>query len=160
MRVSQNSISMATPPHEGHPLPRPLLLACLTNPSRPLRVLAAVIALGVVVNLFHHGAQPYAVGAVTPPWDKLAHIALHFVVASLLWVLFSGRHRVGMVVLCALLAVADEAAQSFMPGRSAEVVDVLASLVGALLAVSMGTLMQRALMRAPTRHPTSEGIQP
>ena len=107
----------------------------LTNPPVQLRGLA-LLSLGLLlVNLFYHGQQPYAVNLIPPPFDKLAHLSLFATIGILLW-LATGARRVALVLLLSiLLGALDELIQSASPGRSADWFDLLADTVGALLGV-------------------------
>lgn len=105
-------------------------------PPAALRAAAVVVALIVLVNLFFHGAQPYAVNAVPAPWDKGVHAVLHAGLATLMWVALAGRTPLRVLLLCAAIAAADEAAQVFEPGRQVDAGDWLAGVFGALMAVA------------------------
>lgn len=114
------------------------VLALLTDPPAWLRAGAATLLVALAANLFYHGAQPYAVGLIQPPWDKLAHAVLFGGVAGLAWVALGGRGRIadlGAFVVAAGIGAIDEAVQSLLPGRSVDAVDLVADVVGAALAV-------------------------
>lgn len=106
------------------------------QPPAALRAAGTAGALLLAGAALGFGAQPGAVGLVADGWDKLAHAALHFVLAWLL--LFAGGLRRGAWVLfgCAAFAVLDEFAQQFNPGRSVSGADVAASVAGAVLALA------------------------
>ncbi len=73
---------------------RRLLFAAIqrvVHPSPRDRAWATAVALFLIANLFYHGAQPYAVGAVPAPWDKPVHMLLFFMLGTLAWVAFAGR---------------------------------------------------------------------
>jgi VanZ family protein len=115
----------------------PLLLLA---PPRWLRLLALLAFALVAVNLFWHGAQPYAVGLFRPPWDKLAHAVVFGGFAALAWIGLGGtRPRADLLAPLAALALgaADEWAQSMHPGRSVGLDDLAADFAGALLAVTV-----------------------
>ena len=115
------------------PLLRPVLF-----PPRWMRLLALLAFAFVAANLFWHGAQPYAVGAVSEPWDKLAHLVLYGGFGGAAWVMLGGGRPTADVLapMAALLVgVADEFAQSFSPGRVVGLGDIAADAIGALLAV-------------------------
>jgi VanZ family protein len=108
--------------------------------------LAAAIVL--VVSLFVLGARPIAVGLIPSPWDKLAHAALFAALGALLMVASAGRWRRGVVAVLIVVALADELAQTALPGRMVSVTDLTADVVGAVAGVAAMTL---ALTRRPTR---------
>lgn len=87
----------------------------------------------VVIALFVLGAQPFAVGIVPPPYDKLAHAVLfgclflvldRALVLPLAWAL----------TIPLLISAADEWHQMFLPGREASIADWLAGLCGVAVA--------------------------
>jgi hypothetical protein len=86
-----------------------------------------------VSALFVLGAQPFAVGIVPSPYDKLAH-ALAF--GSLFLVLDSALVLPLWLALTIplLVSAADEFHQIFLPGRQAGLDDWLAGLCGVVLA--------------------------
>ena len=121
---------------------RSLLDVTLSGRSRRWRLAGALLTVVLLANLFYHGAQSYAVGAVPAPWDKVAHALLHFVLASFLWLAVGPRAWL-VIALCAFVAAADETAQRWEPGRSVEFADWLASVIGAALATLAATWLRR-----------------
>lgn len=107
------------------------------QPPPGLRWTAGAIALALVGLLFHQGAQPYAVGLIPSPWDKLAHVALFGVIAALSWLMTGGRRPWASVAIAVIIGVADEAAQWALPGRRPGWDDLLADALGAGLVVWM-----------------------
>jgi hypothetical protein len=124
----------------------------LLRPSVRIRVLALLLCTLVAGNLFVHGAQPYSVGVFAAPWDKGVHAVLFAAFATLIWVVLGGRRPFADVVapLAAIgIGVADEWAQSFVPGRSVDAADLAADAFGALAAIwVLATLRRRAVLRA------------
>jgi VanZ family protein len=119
-------------------------------PSPRDRTWAAALVLFIIANLFYHGAQPYAVGAIAAPWDKPAHVLVFFVLGTLAWVAFAGRRFWLVLIVCAMVAGADELAQLFNPGRDVAVSDWLADVTGVALAgVLMARLRRLAIARVP-----------
>ncbi|MBC7617688.1 MAG: hypothetical protein H7293_01620, partial [Candidatus Saccharibacteria bacterium] len=55
------------------------------------RLLCASAVLFMVVGLFVGGAQPFAVGLLTEPWDKLAHATVVAGLTALLAVALQGK---------------------------------------------------------------------
>jgi len=113
----------------------------LANPSSAMRLLAACLLAILVVNLLYHGQQPYAVGLVRPPFDKVLHLVLFASVGTLLWIAAGARHILMVIVLAVMLGLLDEIMQSFNPGRSADWTDLLADTIGA----GLGVLLCRRL---------------
>lgn len=81
--------------------------------------------------LWHLSSQP-ATGAGLPhPWDKGAHLLAYALLGFLLG-RGLGRFRPAFL-LAALYGVVDEGHQSFVPGREAFGLDLLADFLGAYL---------------------------
>ena len=108
-----------------------------------MRLLAAFLLAILVVNLLYHGQQPYAVGLVRPPFDKVLHLVLFTSVGTLLWIAAGARHLLMVIVIAVMLGLLDEIMQSFNPGRSADWTDLLADAIGAAL----GALVCRRIAR-------------
>ena len=96
----------------------------------PTRRFALIAALCLVLCLAVLGETPLAVGLVASPWDKLLHL-LTFGVLALLCSAAVGRHHV-LVALTLVTVVAgmDEIRQIWLPGRQADLQDMLANCVG------------------------------
>ncbi len=95
---------------------------------------------------FWVSSSPDAQGAagwldLSHPWDKLYH-ALNFGVLALLIYAASGKAFLA-VVLASLYGLSDELHQMTVPGRSADVADLLADTLGASLAVAVAHLWRR-----------------
>ena len=91
------------------------------------------MALFGVVALFILGAQPFAVGIVPPPYDKLAHAVLFgcfFLLLDRALVVPLGL----ALALPLLISAADELHQMGLPGRDASFADWFAGLCGVVLA--------------------------
>lgn len=77
---------------------------------------------------------------------KGAHMFLFFILAILLWFGFSGLiqkrplRALCTALACAVLAASDEFHQTFVPGRSGEIRDVLVDLSGSLIALLLFAL--------------------
>lgn len=100
------------------------------------------VAVFGVISLFVLGAQPFAVGIVSSPFDKLAH-ALAF--GALFLVLDSALILplwLAMVVTL-LLSAADELHQVGLPGRVPGLADWLAGAFGVLLVAGWRLFRQR-----------------
>lgn len=104
--------------------------------QRVSRWLAFLLALAIPLALLVGGAQPFAVGLVPAPWDKLAHMAVYAVLACAIG--FASRRRGPSAMLIGfvgalLVGVLDEMSQMQLPGRAAEFDDLVADAVGAAL---------------------------
>jgi UDP-2,3-diacylglucosamine pyrophosphatase LpxH len=86
--------------------------------------------------------------SLPPPWDKFAHAsafgALAFALDLALRLTARSlpiyRRHLTVLALVALFAASDEWHQHFVPGRSCDIVDWLADLVGAILALKLAVL--------------------
>lgn len=101
-----------------------------------MRLLPLLLALGHMGLLFWLSSQP-ATGAGLPhPWDKVAHFLAYLLLGLLL--------RLGLgpflpaFFLAALYGVVDEWHQSFVPGREAFGLDLLADALGAWVGARLG----------------------
>ena len=114
--------------------------------SRHLRIVATLLALGIVVSLFLGGAQPIAVDLVPEPWDKLLH---GIVFAVLAWALgfasgFHGWRSLSAAFFGSLLiGLLDEWHQLYLPGRQAGWPDFVADMTGSLVGTVSLTLWNR-----------------
>lgn len=92
-----------------------------------------LVGLLGISALFILGAQPFAVGVVPPPYDKLAHalafgclfLVLERALVLPLWL---------AILIPLILSGADEFHQLFLPGRQPGLDDWLAGLCGVILA--------------------------
>lgn len=96
------------------------------------RSIVFVFIVLMLLALFVGGAQPFAVGLIPVPWDKLAH-AVFFFIFSFLLARFSSLPLAWVIVFALLVGAADEVHQLFLPGRSAGWDDWLADVSGACL---------------------------
>lgn len=115
---------------------------------RHRRAASWAVGLSIVFGLFDLGAQPFAVGLIPAPWDKLAHGGVFAVLAAAIG-LASGLRGWRMVLMsiagAALLGALDEWHQVYLPGRHAGLDDPLADMVGALAGASLLWYCKRTL---------------
>lgn len=107
----------------------------------------AVAVSAAILFLSHQPVLPAPTGN-----DKVAHVIAYTAVgATYLHALLLGtswpRTLVLGFVLASLFGVTDEAHQSFVPGRHADVGDVLADVVGAALGTALAALVYRRRLR-------------
>ncbi|MBT9463088.1 VanZ family protein [Hydrogenophaga sp.] len=104
--------------------------------QRIARWLAVLLALSIPLALWVGGAQPFAVGLVPAPWDKLAHMAVYAVLSCAIG-FASRRHGPSAMLFgfagALLVGLVDEASQMRLPGRTAEIDDLVADAAGAAL---------------------------
>ena len=104
--------------------------------QRVFRVLAVMAAIALPVGLYYGGAQPYAVGLIPTPWDKLAHAGVFAVMAGSVGYAsgWRGRPMWWMAFGVALVVGAiDEIHQMSLPGRAAGWDDLAFDAFGAAL---------------------------
>lgn len=79
----------------------------------------------------------------------LGHVGVYAVLAVLIWwalgltSLSTGWRAVVPVILCFLYGLTDEWHQSFVPGRTPDIRDIVADTTGALLAMLLVTWLER-----------------
>ena len=119
-------------------------------------------AATLVVMLFWGGSQPFAVGLVPVPYDKVVH-SLYFGTLSLLfWLGTGGKWPVLLLVAVSAIGGLDELHQGTLPGRVADFYDLLSDAVAAGLTIAalernkivLGEF-QRQVDRIDRRHPSA-----
>ena len=115
--------------------------------SRSLPALARFLpALGVMTMIFALSHQPADdLPSLLPHFDKIAHFFIYGLLAAALVGAFEPGLRqrrpwlvVGAIVLwCLAYGLSDEFHQSFIPGRSPSLTDIVADTLGAVV-VSLG----------------------
>ncbi len=126
------------------------LLPLVLFPPRWLRLVALLAFVAIAANLFWHGAQPYSVGFVPAPWDKLAHMIAFGGFGGMAWVMLGGTRPLAdwLAPLAALVVgIADEFAQQFTPGRGVSGADLAADAFGAILVVMALAMLREKLRR-------------
>lgn len=110
---------------------------------RAARIACAGLAIAMTVNLFHLGAGPGAVNLFVPPWDKVAHFAAFSVLSGLLAVGIGVRRPWITLAAVALIGMADELHQLWLPGRSAGVDDWIVDVMAGLCVVGLVAVARR-----------------
>lgn len=116
----------------------------IVRPPFLLRLGALAIALAVAAGLFVQGSRSYAVGAIPPVWDKLAHAAVFGGLAGLAWIASGGggwRARIGAGGFALAVGALDETFQASLPGRNPSVLDLAADAAGATVVVALLVLL-------------------
>lgn len=115
------------------------------NPElqRNLRLLAGASVVLGFAGLHVLGAQAFAVGLFTSPWDKLAHV-ISFGLIGAAFGLASGtggwRRTVWCIAGAVIAGALDEWHQAYLPGRNASWMDLLADAAGGVLAAALLSL--------------------
>jgi VanZ family protein len=112
------------------------------NPTlqRNIRMAAGASVVLGLAGLHVLGAQAFAVGLFSSPWDKLAHV-MTFALIGGAFGLATGargwRRAICCVVGAVLAGILDEWHQAFLPGRNASWIDLLADTAGGVLAAAL-----------------------
>ena len=109
-----------------------------------LRVVPLAAAMGTIFLLSHQPGDRLSLPSF-PGADKLAHMTAYGILAGTVFVAFSERWKknhprrvvVFTVLFCLVYGISDEFHQSFIPGRSTSILDVLADCGGAALACAV-----------------------
>jgi VanZ family protein len=123
-----------------------------------IRLVPVLLWCGVIFSQSSRSTLPFPPGLS----DQLVSMAGHFteyaVLGALLWwgpgsLVDDGRKRVGVVLVVALLyAISDEWHQSFVPGRTPDVWDVVVDMIGAMVGI---VAMRWVLGKVASRKETS-----
>jgi VanZ family protein len=100
---------------------------------------AGLLALAMIASLIRLGETSLAVGLIPSPWDKFAHAGTFGVIALSLWLAAGRRWLFACAGLALTLACYDEWRQLMLPGREADLYDLLANTAGIALAVCFAT---------------------
>jgi VanZ family protein len=98
-----------------------------------------IVSVGLLLAVVALAVMPQPPTALSTGWDKMNH-ALAFCALGFAWRLaFPAGWRQGLGVAAALLlfGVGIEVAQSFVPGRQADGIDLLADALGGAVGLSM-----------------------
>jgi VanZ family protein len=114
---------------------------------RAVRLACFGLAIAMTVNLFYLGAGPGAVNLFVSPWDKVAHFAAFSVLSGLLAVGIGLRRPWLTLAVVALIGLADELHQRWLPGRSAGVDDWIVDMMAGLCAVGLIWIMRSLAAR-------------
>ena len=114
-----------------------------------MRLLPLLAAAALVTGLFVMGEKPYAGSLFPAPWDKLAHIACYGTIAILLWNGTGGRFPLAIAALVLSIGLLDELHQAALPGRSADITDLIADAVGICVAFYLLRARKHALKGSP-----------
>jgi hypothetical protein len=115
------------------------------------RIITLLMTLTLLCLFIWGGNQPLAAGLFPTPWDKLVHLAWFAVLSGLLRIGLN-IYPVGWVfVFCAGVAVWDEWRQLTLPGRSADLDDLLFDgmglVVGLVVARWLNTYLYKQCQR-------------
>jgi VanZ family protein len=140
-----------------------LMDVSLRRAQRMARALAMLLTVALPLALWFGGAQPMAVGLFTSPWDKLAHITVYAVLACAIGCASGQRSLSAMAIGFAgalLVGLLDEAHQMRLPGRSADIEDLVADAVGAALGTTVLAVLALFAVRIRLRESAASRTAP
>lgn len=100
-------------------------------------------ALSITCLFFYLGAQPFAIGLLLEPWDKLAHFIVFGTITGLLWLGSAGSNRMLIIAIVSLIGVSDELRQARLPGRSVDMADLAIDISAAFFTLIVLQIMCR-----------------
>lgn len=117
-----------------------------------LRMVPMAITMGTIFFLSHQPGDSLPLPSL-PGLDKLAHMSIYGILAGTILFAFSDHQkntRTGKVILltvifCLLYGISDEFHQSFVPGRTASVYDLLADGTGAVIVCALWARWRKRL---------------
>jgi len=108
------------------------------------RLLSLSVALCLMAFLFMAELQGWTAYRVAPPWDKLIHASVYGFLSGLLgWGMVTYHRFWRLLVLMAILGMAHEWFQSYLPGRMSSVWDWLADVCGSSMVLFLLALSKR-----------------
>ena len=132
----------------------------INNAKYYLPALAWALAITIVSAIPHLSAPP--VGLTFS--DKLAHFTEYFVLGALVtfgsW--RSGSRLLNLpvaILLCAAFGAIDELHQSFVPGRSMDIYDVIADTIGASSGTSAMSIYYRKMQKRSLRQSLPRSVK-
>ncbi len=109
---------------------------------------ATAIATLLAVMWLSFSPDPLQGTKISPLMTSLAHVVMHFVLASVF--LIAWRRRIGAVlVFLAAIAVIAELGQLLSPQRTVEMLDIIGNFVGFSLGYFFFTSLRQFARRAP-----------
>lgn len=106
--------------------------------------LALVTVTMLVAGLFLGASSPQAANMFVVPYDKLVHAITYSFITFLLWLSFNRNPVLSSVVMAGLVGIADEFYQLFLPGREADLIDLMTDFVAIGATSSVLRLMNQS----------------
>ncbi len=104
------------------------------------------LAVLLTMTLFLLGHTELAIGLAKPPYDMLLHAVFFGFLAMLIW--YGSVYKIWLTFLIvSILTIADELIQLGVPGRVGSEKDALAGMVGAIIVLSVLTLMKKIVIK-------------
>lgn len=102
--------------------------------NRIIQIIATLCLITLILMIFVGGTQPVAVNLFNPPWDKVIHIITFCVMFILFSIALPKTTLALLLIWVVTIGMLDEIHQIYLPGRSAGLDDLLADIVGSLIA--------------------------
>ena len=99
------------------------------------RCIALLVSLALVAQLLLLPEPAFVPSVTAVITDKVLHAVVFGALAALLWVLAGGRATLAVFAAVVGIGVLDELHQFFVPGREADLADLLADAAGAAAAL-------------------------
>jgi VanZ family protein len=100
-----------------------------------------MIALALTAGILFGGRVPGATSWIVPPWDKVVHACAYASIAAC-WSVAAGGRRVALAIAITVATGGlDEWLQRSLPGREADVTDLVADAVGAAVGASLASIL-------------------
>ena len=113
------------------------------------RLVAAVGALLLTLAILIGGRVPDAVQLMAQFSDKVMHALAYGVLAGFWCVALGGRHRTAAIAAAVATGLLDEWLQRSLPGRQADVADLVADAIGATIGAWIALPVALRLLQAP-----------
>lgn len=99
----------------------------------------------MLAGLFILGAQPFAAGLFKPPMDKVVHVIFFSLLTTVLWLGSNCRNLIAVFAVVVMIAILDEWHQYYLPGRSADVYDLIADILAIAIMILILYLIRAKL---------------
>ncbi len=105
----------------------------MSTKVRWLRLLAILFLAIMLLGIFIGGREPGAGSLFPEPWDKLVHLACYATLTIMTAIAFPKLPLPILLVIIVSIGASDEIAQTYIPGRSADIEDYVADFLGSLM---------------------------
>jgi len=109
------------------------------------RMFGLFVALALSAAILLGGRVPDAVELFAFSWDKLQHALAYAVLAGAWCVAFGGRRAVLAILIAVATGALDEWLQRALPGRQADLADLLADAIGATIGAWLASMFAARL---------------
>jgi len=128
---------------------RPMTAAASPALAPTMRMVAAIGALLLTLAILLGGRVPEAVQMMSRFSDKLLHATVYGLLAGFWCIALGGRHRSGAVAAAVCTGLLDEWLQRSLPGRQADMMDLVADALGASARAWLALPVMARLQQVP-----------